>query len=902
MALLKERDWHALSTHDVLVDLATDGMQGLSDAESGKRLNELGKNELPQPKTKSLIALFFDQMKSPLIYLLLGAAAIALMLGHFNDAIIIASVVLLNAIIGAFQEGRAKRSLDSLRKFSEIQACVMRNGIEHKIDASLLVPGDVIVIATGDAIAADARLLDSRAFKTSEGHLTGESIPVAKHSDVVVANARVSERANILYAGTHAVSGRARAVVMATGVDTELGKIAKLSEAPTSEETPLEKKIAQFGKNVLVIAAVVLVSMISAGLLRGIAFGEILIIAISQIVGLIPEGLPIAVTVAHAVAVQRMAKRRALTRKLSALEALGSVDVICTDKTGTLTENEMTVRSIRMLGRLGIDVTGAGYDPVGDFFEEDKKLDPAHDTQLQTLLRAAALCNDAKLTLIENSWRSMGDPTEIALLTVAKKARLDCEDLYERYARTGELPFDSSIKMMATAHTYGEQRFIALKGAPEAILGLCNCGNGKDGIAPLRNQDREELVQTVDALAKRALRVIAVAMVENAHIDERTTFESLRGKAVFLGFLAQIDPPRAEVKESIKKCLLAGIKPVMVTGDHKETGRAIAQELGLDGDAIDGEELEKISDDELNRHIDRIGVFARVLPAQKLRIVNAFKARNNVVAMTGDGVNDAPALVRADVGVAMGESGTEVAKEAAKIVITDDNFATIVSAIEQGRVVYQNIQKAILLLISTAAAETLILFLAIALGYPPPFTAVQILWINLVTETAIVLNLVMDPPEGNEMSMPPIPRLHALVPTDLMWRITGMTSAIVASSLGWFIYRIEQGVPVMQAQTEAFTMLVVCDWFNVLNCRSRLRSAFSPNIFKNAWLVAGLGIAIALQGLVLYWRPLGDLFHTVPISLATARWMVPIAFIVVGVEEGRKLIARIGERKRTQRA
>jgi magnesium-transporting ATPase (P-type) len=716
----------------------------------------------------------------------------------------------------------------------------------------------------------------------------------------LVTDARVLERTNILYAGTHAVSGHARAIVIATGIDTELGKIAKLSEAPSSEETPLEKKIAQFGKHVLVIAAVVLVSMLSAGLLRGIAFGEILIIAISQIVGLIPEGLPIAVTVAHAVAVQRMAKRKALTRKLSALEALGSVDVICTDKTGTLTENEMTVRSIRMLDRLAIDVTGVGYDPVGGFFEKDQKIDPTTDAQLQKLLLAASLCNDAQLNRRDDAWRSVGDPTEIALLTVAKKAGVNIEALPRRYPRTGELPFDSAIKMMGTSHSDGGESFVALKGAPESILALCRFGLGKHGIDELPDPKRDELMQTVDALAKRALRVIAVAMVDHACIDERTSFESFRSRAIFLGFLAQIDPPRAEAKESIKKCSSAGIKPVMVTGDHKETGRAIAQELGLIGDAIDGEELEKISDEELKYHIDRISVFARVLPAQKLRIVNAFKARDNVVAMTGDGVNDAPALVRADVGVAMGGSGTEVAKEAAKIVITDDNFATIVSAIEQGRVVYQNIQKAILLLISTAAAETLILFLAIAFGYPPPFTAVQILWINLVTETAIVLNLVMDPPEGNEMSTPPIPRLHGLVPTRLMVRIAGMTAAIVASSLGWFIYRIEHDIPVIQAQTEAFTMLVVCDWFNVLNCRSRLRSIFSLSIFKNAWLVTGLSVAIILQGAVLYWRPLGKLFHTVPISWATARSMLVIALLVVVVEESRKFFIRLYDRRRTQ--
>lgn len=892
VALFIEKDWHALSNQDVLVELCTDSTQGLLSDEREKRLRELGKNVLAEPKSPSLLILFLLQLKSPLIYLLLGAALIALMMGHHNDAIIIAAVVLLNAVIGTLQEGRAKRSLEALRKFTQIETHVVQNGFEQKIDAINLVPGDIIVIVTGDAIPADARILDERAFKTSESQLTGESIPVVKQGHLIDVSARVAERSNMVYAGTYAVSGHARAVVVATGTDTELGKIAQLSEAPSNEETPLDKKIAKFGKNVLVIAACVLVSMITAGLLRGISFGEIVIIAISQIVGLIPEGLPIAVTVAHAVAVQRMAKRRALTRKLSALEALGCVDVICSDKTGTLTQNEMTVRSVRLPGRNAVEISGAGYIPIGDFFESNTKIDVSHDEQIRGLLTAAVLCNDAKLNLIDTTWRAIGDPTEIALLTVALKAGLPVDELRTTFDRKAELPFDSDMKMMATAHKRDAEDFVVIKGAPESILALCGFVKTAEGQISLDDRAKAEFTEIVTSLAKMALRVIAVAIIPKSSIDASTTFASFHGRASFLGFIGQIDPPRAEVKDSIKMCMHAGIKPVMVTGDHKETGRAIAHELGLQGDALDGEELDKMSDNELTKKISSIGVFARVMPAQKLRIVNAFKARNHVVAMTGDGVNDAPALVRADVGVAMGESGTEVAKEAAKIVITDDNFATIVSAIEQGRVVYQNIQKAILLLISTAAAETFILFLAIALGYPPPFTAVQILWINLVTETAIVLNLVMEPPEGNEMMVPPIPSHHALIPRPLIFRIAGMTTAIVLSTLGWFIVRIDDGIPVMQAQTEAFTMLVVCDWFNVLNCRSRVRSVFSLSIFSNPWLIAGLLAGISLQGLVIYFRPLSALFHTVPIAFKTAMWMLLLGCPVIVLEEVRKIFAR----------
>ncbi len=891
------RRWHALHAAEAVAAVESDATSGLSSDEVRRRLARFGPNALREHERRSLLSVFLGQFKSPLIYLLFLAAGIALVLGHTKDAVVIFIVVLLNAIIGALQEGRAERSLEALRRLATHKARLVRGGRGVLVEAREVVPGDVIVLEAGDAVAADARLLEGAALQVAEAALTGESVPTAKAVDPLPPTTPLADRQNMVYAGTHITAGRARGVVVATGLATEIGHIAALAEAAEEPETPLERRIAQFGRYIMLAAPVMFILVIAIGLVRGVPMGEILMVGISQVVGLIPEGLPVAMTIALAVGVQRMSRRHAVVRRLAAVETLGSTTVICSDKTGTLTRNEMTVTTVHLPSGRAVGVTGVGYDPTGAFVEGGAEIDPARDPRLRELLESLVLCNDAQLQGpgdVEPRWTAIGDPTEVALLALAIKGGVAPADLRARHPRRAEIPFDPAAKLMATQHDAGGARVI-VKGAPEEVLELCQARRGSDGDVPLGEDGRSEIRAVAERMAAQALRVLAVAVVDGADLDDGGGLSALRGRATLLGLLGQIDPPRAEVKDAVERCRAAGIKPVMVTGDHKATGHAIAKELGIarDGDqAVDGRELEQMSDEDLSKRIDGISVFARVRPAQKLRIVGAYQNRGEVVAMTGDGVNDAPALVKADVGVAMGLTGTEVAKEAAKIVIGDDNFATIVAAVEEGRVVYRNIKKVVLYLFSTSMAEVVVLLGALALGYPPPLAAVQILWINLVTEGTVTVNLIMEPAEGDEMKQKPISPNEPLVTRILLSRMAFMTPSIAASTLGWFLYRLDSGVPFPQVQTETFTVLAVCQWFNVLNCRSDHRSALNLSIFKNPWLIGGLVLGNVLQAAVVFFRPLGEVFHTVPFSVGEVVAIGVVASLVLWVEELRKLLAR----------
>jgi Ca2+-transporting ATPase len=679
----------------------------------------------------------------------------------------------------------------------------------------------------------------------------------------------------MLYAGTHVTAGRARALVVATGPNTEIGRIAALAAGAKAPQTPLERRIERFGHQVMFAAFGVIALVVAIGLARGIPFADIVMIGVSQLVGMVPEGLPVAMTIALAVGVQRMAARRAIVRRLAAVETLGSTTVIASDKTGTLTRNEMTVTAVYLPRRGQVAVPGSGYAPepaIGD------------EPGLAELLEACALCNDAVLappTADDPRWRALGDPTEAALVTLAAKGGVDAIALRARNPRTAELPFDAATKMMATEHERDGARVVYVKGAPEVVLALCDAGV------------REDARDAAETMAGAALRVLAFAAIPGGAV------RSLDG-ATFLGLVGQIDPPRTEVRAAVASCRAAGIRPVMITGDHAATALAIGRQLGIAGDgdeAVDGRELEALTDDELGARLDRVAVFARVLPAQKLRIVEAFQRRGEVVAVTGDGVNDAPALVRADVGVAMGVTGTEVAKEAAKIVITDDDFSTIAAAVEEGRVVHRNLKKALLHLGTTSAAEVVVLLAAVALGYPAPFAAVQILWNNLVTEGVITINLVMEPPEGDEMAQRPTRLDEPLLTRALLRRLALLTPTIVVITLGWFIWRVEHGVPMDVAQTETFTLLVVCEWFNVLNCRSEWRSAFDRAILGNPWLVGGLVVGNLLQIAVVFFAPLATIFHTVPIGPGQVLAIGAAASLVLWVEEARKVFVRRHRRR-----
>ncbi|MCB1279346.1 HAD-IC family P-type ATPase [Prosthecobacter sp.] len=880
--------WHTKDAQTVLLALGADERGGLSAAEAAARLQQHGPNELPEDKHKPMWKVFASQFASPLIYILFVAAVISFAMGHASDAVVILVVVLINALIGAVQEGRAEHSMTALRKLSALRLRVVRDGSESIIEARELVPGDILLLGAGDQVGADARLLEAVALEATEAALTGESLPVLKHTEVVPEDAGLGDRRNMIYSGTHLTAGRGRAVVVATGLQSEVGKIARLTATAEEPKTPLEVRLKQFG-NWLVIASVVLFALIlSFGLLRGIPFGLIFMVAISQMVSMVPEGLPVAMTIALAVGMQRMARRGAIVRRLAAVETLGSTSVICSDKTGTLTKNEMTVTTLLLPDGRRIEATGAGYSPEGKLLADGKEITADHDGAMMHLLEAITLCNDANLVppnVEINHWRPLGDPTEAALLTVALKGCVEPEALRHQWPRRAEIPFDSGAKMMATQHGHGGKCRVIFKGAPEKLLDLCDP----------KTLNLTQTRQKSDELAAQALRVLAVAEINDVALDEEAGFEPWRGKLRFLGLLGQMDPPRDEARKAVAECLAAGIRPVMVTGDHKATGLAIATTLGIarDGDlAVDGNELELMPEQDLRASLDQISVFARVHPAQKLRIVEAFQSQRQVVAMTGDGVNDAPALAAADVGVAMGITGTEVAKGAAKIVVTDDNFATIVKAVEEGRLVYQNLKKVILYLLATSMAEVLVLLGALLAGLPLPLVAVQILWINIVTEGTVTVNLIMEPLEGDEMRRKPNRLGESLLSRDLMRRVLLMTPTMVASTLGFFIWRLSTGVPYELVQSETFTVLAVCQWFNVLNCRSATHTALSLDIFKNYWLLGGLVLGNLLHLAVIYTDTLNHIFHTVPIPLADFFLIGLVASSVLWVEELRKWLAR----------
>ncbi|WP_373986972.1 cation-translocating P-type ATPase [Duganella sp. BuS-21] len=883
------QSWHTLDVGVVIERLGSDAKIGLTSEAAGRLASEHGPNALPAPAKPSSFLLLAGQFRSPLIYILFAASALAAGMGHWADAGVILGVVLTNALIGTYQERRAERSMAALRSLSTLQVRVLRDGSEQSLSAQDLVPGDILLMAAGDAVGADARLIEEVAFAVAEATLTGESVPVSKNVAALPASTSLADRRNMVFSGTYVSAGRARAVVVATGTHTEVGGIARMTESAQEPKTPLEVRIGQLGRYLVYAAIVLFFAVMALGLARGLPYSEVLMVAISQMVSVIPEGLPVAMTIALAVGMQRMAGRGAVIRRLSAVETLGSINIICSDKTGTLTRNEMTVSALWLPGGREIAISGVGYAPQGELSGLDTDR-VSIDSSVKALLEACVLCNDAEVVPPEDEaaqWTVLGDPTEAALLVAAGKADIEVSALRQRYPRLAEIPFDSDTKMMATSHSRLPGRStVYIKGAPESVLKLCH----SDGKAALLSAG-----DAGEAMAADALRVLAVARVDDLDLDITAGFDELAGRATLLGLLGQIDPPREEVKLAVAACLAAGIRPVMVTGDHKITGLAIARALGIAQDgarAVDGAELERMSNAELLEQLDGIAVFARVHPAQKLRIVEILQSRGDVVAMTGDGVNDAPALSRADVGVAMGITGTEVAKSAAKIVITDDNFATIVDAVEQGRVVYCNLKKVILFLFVTSVDEVLILLLALLAGYPLPLAAVQILWINVVTESTLTVNLVMDPPDGEEMHRAPVLRGEPLVDRAMLVRIATLVPVAVAATFGWYAWRLSSGLPYDLVRSETFTVMALCQWFNVLNCQSSTRSALHLGILRNHWLAGGLVLSVVLQAVVLYWPPFNKLFHTAPIPITDLLSMVALASSVLWIEELRKFWVR----------
>jgi magnesium-transporting ATPase (P-type) len=899
MTMAAEAQWHALPAHEVSGLVKVDAERGLSDDEAARRLQSVGANALPEQQSTPLVLVFLRQYRSPLVYLLILAAVLAFVLGERTDAWVILAIVTANALLGAFQEGRAERSMVALRRLSGLQARVVRGGVERVIESRSLVPGDVLLLAAGDAVAADARLLEAESLDVAAAALTGESAPTRKTASPQAADAPVADRGNMVYAATHVAAGRGRAVVVATGLATEVGKIASMTASAEEPQTPLARRIAEFGRVVIYVGAGLSAAVVVIGALRKMAMGEVLMVAVSQLVAMVPEGLPVAVTVSLALAARRIARRGALVRRLVAVETLGSTTVICSDKTGTLTSNEMCVTSVRLASGRAIDVTGTGYAPEGELAEAGARVS-TDDPDVRALAEAVVLCNDSALAppfADQPRWRAIGDPTEAALLTFAAKAGADVDGLRAGAGRSGEVPFDSATKLMATQHARGTEAFVVLKGAPELVLERCSRRLVNGAAETLDDAARRDLGAASEAMAARALRVLAVALIPGG--DIRNGLSDLR-EATLLGLIGQIDPPREGARDAVDRCRVAGIRVVMLTGDHEATARAVAGALGIlrqGEDVLSGTEMARLGDAELTRALERVSVFARVHPAQKLRIVKALQARGEVVAMTGDGVNDAPALASADVGVAMGLIGTEVAKMAAKVVLTDDDFATIVRAVEEGRGLHRNLKKLILYLVSTAIAGVLILISALVLGLPAPLAAVHILWINLVTDGAVALPLSTGPLDADVMKAPPVPAREPLLTPALLRRVALTVPMMVLSTLGWFIWRTRTGVPFALASAEAFSVLAVCQWFNALSCRSQVDSALRIRFSRDRWLLLGIGVGVLLHATALY-TPIGNLvLHASPLSLGSVLSIFLVASPVLWVEEVRKLVARRAQRK-----
>lgn len=822
---------------EIIRHFTTDEKTGLTGTEAKKRLAQFGPNQLQQKKTISPFSIFIEQFKDFIIWILIGAALVSGFLQEWIDALAIIAIVFLNTILGFVQEYRAEKSLAALKKLSSPSSKVIRNAQKMVIPAAELVPGDLIELEAGDLIPADSRLVYTTPnFAVQEASLTGESAPVVKTArqlgggDVLLA-----DRANMVYTGTAVVAGKARALVVGTGMDTELGRIAGMIQEIGHEATPLQRKLEQFGKWIVYLCFILVGLVFAMEVWRG---GEILnmfLTSVSLAVAAIPEGLPAVVTIALALGVQRMVTRHVLIRKLPSVETLGSASVICSDKTGTLTKNEMTVKSVFTEGSY-ITISGIGYEPKGDFFVGEHKIDPRDHAGLQNILRCGVLCNGAELA----GAKILGDPTEGSILVAAAKAGLQKSQLEDEYKFVEEIPFDSERKKMTIIRQKEGKLYAFVKGAPDVMLQDCR----------LDDQDRKNIMQANADLADQALRVLAVAYRVFDAPPEKYDAALVEKYLVFAGLVAMIDPPREEVKIAVAKCKTAGIKVVMITGDHKNTADAIGRELGIDT------------------------VYARVSPEDKLRILKELRARGEIVAMTGDGVNDAPAIKEADIGIAMGITGTDVTKEVSDMVITDDNFASIVAAVEEGRGIYGNIRKFVHFLLSCNAGEILVMFMASLFGMPVPLLPIHILWVNLVTDGFPALALGVDPVTADIMTQPPRPAHEPVITVRRAVLMLAQGAFMAVCALLAFAYMLSTGESLAHARTAAFVVLACSQLFHAFNCRSQTESVFKLGIFSNLALVYAFILSFLLLMAAAYVPFLQNIFKTEP--LLGTHWLLVI--------------------------
>jgi Ca2+-transporting ATPase len=866
------KHWWHLSATEAAAELGTSLTTGLSSNTVVNRQAEIGPNELQEEPARSPFSIFIAQLGGLIIWILIGAAVVSGFLREWVDAAAILAIVLLNACLGFIQEFRAEKSLASLRKLSAPFAKVVREGVPATVPAHELVPGDLIELDAGDHVPADGRIAwHSPNFAVSESGLTGESSPVYK-TDLVFENEEVplGDRANIVYMATAVVLGRARAVVVETGMQTEIGQIAGLIQRITKETTPLQRKLEQFGRWIIYLCFALVAVVFGLGVLRGGPLLDMILTAVSLAVAAIPEGLPAVVTIALALGVQRMVRRHVLIRKLTSVETLGCATVICSDKTGTLTKNEMTVRSVWTSGH-NFQVTGVGYEPEGEFLLDGRTVQPTDYPDLRKALTVGVLCNAAHLSPENGRTKVFGDPTEIAILSCAAKAGIWKREEEKALEFAEEIPFDSERKKMTIIRRSERNYVVFTKGAPDILLKDCNyiVEDGRE--RRLGDEDREWIVGANNELAGQALRVLAVAYKSLEQEPHQYTAETIENGLVFCGLIAMLDPPRPEVKDAVEKCRSSGIRSVMITGDHKNTAVAIARELGIyrkDSLGLSGEDVDRLTDDDLDGIVERVSVYARVSPQHKLRCVRAWRRKGQVVAMTGDGVNDAPAVKEADIGVAMGITGTDVTKEVSDMVITDDNFASIVAAVEEGRGIYDNIKKFIHYLLSCNSGEILVMFVASLFALPVPLLPVQILWINLVTDGLPALALGLDPVDPNIMRRPPRKPDEPVITKARAWLILVQGAFIAACSLAAFLFVLSyENEGVVRARTAALAVLACSQLFHSFSCRSMRESLFALGVFTNPKLVLASGISFLLQLAIIYTPFLQPVFKTEPLSL-----------------------------------
>ena len=880
---MKSETWYTRQGQEVITYWHTDQYEGLASSEVKNRLKKFGYNEMVEKQRpawwKRLIAQFQDFM----VLVLLAATLISAFLGEYADAVTILIIVIFNAILGFVQEYRAEKSMDALKKMAAPTAHVIRNGILQQIVARELVPGDILVLESGDKIAADARLIDVQSMEVEEAALTGESLPVRKLANKQYdENSSLGDRKNMVYASTSIVKGRGKAVVCATGMVTEVGRIADMIQESTHESTPLEKRLESLGRWLVWGCLVICLIVVITGVAKGEPLFLMCMAGISLAVAAIPEGLPAIVTVALALGVQRMIKCNAIIRKLPAVETLGCTTVICSDKTGTLTQNAMTVQKIFTNSSL-YEVTGTGYDIKGNFFLNKQEIEPRKDKCLVQCLEISVLCNNSILknnnvgisglwrSGVSSGWSITGDPTEGALVVAAAKADIWRKEMERHQRRLVENPFESERCRMSVVYENSNQYVVYVKGAPDVILGLCRYYSKNSGIVGLTDAIKSEILVANEEMTQQAFRVLAVAYRQIGKNEVNHREADLEKELIFVGLIGMIDPPRPEAKQAIALCRRAGIRTVMITGDHRNTAVAIAKELEMfnndSNQALTGADLDSLTDEALGKIVNTVTVYSRVSPAHKLRIVRALRGHGHIVAMTGDGVNDAPAIKEADIGIAMGINGTDVTKEAASMVLADDNFATIVAAVEEGRGIYDNIRKFIRYLLSCNLGEVLTMFIATLVGLPLPLLPVQILWVNLVTDGLPAMALGIDPNDHHIMNRQPRNPREKVFSRGLSRKIIARGLQIGISTVLVFagVYLLKNNIA--EARTMAFCTLVFSQMFHVFDCRSELFSVFEIGLFKNKYLLVATGCSICMQLLVVYHPFMREVFATVPLTL-----------------------------------